>query len=464
MLYYRIQIGGIVDWYMGPIYFFLIIFLLKKTVKDGDEYERKLFSKGLIIKLFSALSIAFVYLFYYEGGDTIIYMHDANIMASLFFDDINVFSDFLFNGLIDSESGSVSNWKHFFKVRGLYNNYFLYRNDERAFFMVRLMGVVAIITNGSFIASGMVVGAFCYLGTWKIYKLFVEYYPSFRKQLSYTIIFIPSVMFWGAGVLKDPVTLGALGFLMYYVHNILKSRKVLISIIYIVIFSFLIISIKPYILNAFIVGVGCWLLSNYMVKIQSAVFKALIFPILLVVSIGAVFGLLSLFSGDTGKYSFDKALDEAALVQSDLKQDYYGGHRFDIGSFEPTLSGVLGKAPIAIATTLYRPFIWEANNVFVMLSALESTVIIVFTFLAIFRIKLLNLQGVLLANPLLFFSFVFSLFFAFFIGLTSANFGALVRYKIPLMPFYISMVFILSNYSKLPKKVQEVLPTKGLVV
>ena len=463
MLYYGIQIGGIVDWYMGPIYFFLIFFLLKKTVKYADDYERKVFSNGLRIKLFSAISIGFVYLFYYGGGDTLSYMHDANLMADLFFGDLDVFFDFLFNGFVDTSTGQISIWKHFFRVRDVATWYFMYRNDERAFFMVRLMSVVSIITNGSFFASGMVVGAFCYLGTWKIYKLFVEYYPSFKKQLSYTVIFIPSVMFWGSGVLKDPVTLGSFGFLMYYFHNILKGRKIIVSLVYVVVFSFLIISIKPYVFNAFIVGMGCWLLANYMVKIKSRVFRALIFPVLLVVSIGAVFGLLSLFSSESGKYSFDKALDEAVLVQSDLKQDYYGGHRFDIGSFEPTLSGVLAKAPIAIATTLYRPFIWEAHNVFVMLSALESTVIIVFTFLAIFRIKIFNLQGVLLLNPLLFFSFMFSLFFAFFIGLTSANFGALVRYKIPLMPFYMSMVYILSNYAKLPKKEQEVLPSKGLV-
>ncbi len=463
MLYYGIEIGGIVDWYMAPIYFFLIFFLLKKTVKDVDDYERKVFSTGLRIKLFSAISIGFVYLFYYKGGDTFIYMHDATVLSDIFFNDINLFFDFLFNGLFDTTTGNVNNWKHFFEVREISQNYFIYRSDERAFFMVRFISVVSIITNGSFIASGMVVGAFCYLGTWKIYKLFVEYYPSFKKQLSYTIIFIPSVMFWGSGVLKDPVTLGSFGFLMYYFHNILKGRKIIVSLIYVVVFSFLIISIKPYIFNAFIVGMGCWLLANYMVKIKSRVFKAFIFPILLVVSIGAVFGLLSLFSSESGKYSFDKALDEAVLVQSDLKQDYYGGHRFDIGPFEPTLAGVLSKAPVAIAASLYRPFIWEAHNVFVMLSALESTVIIIFTFLAIFRIRLFNLQGVLLANPLLFFSFVFSLFFAFFIGLTSANFGALVRYKIPLMPFYMSMVYILSNYAKLPKKEQEVLPSKGLV-
>ncbi len=456
------QIGDVVDWYMTPLYFFLITFIVKKNVKYADAWEENLFSRGLLVKLLSALSISFIYLFYYKGGDTIIYMRDAKILEELFWKDPGNYLDFLVNGLTDKD-GNVSQWKHFYEIRSYNLPYFIYRTDERAFFMVRLISFVAIFTGGSFIASGLVIGTFCFIGTWKIYKLFVEYYPTFRKPLSYTVIFVPSVMFWGSGVLKDPVTLGSFGFLMYYFHNILKSRKLISSIIYVIIFSFFIISIKPYILNAFIVGMGCWLLSNYMVKVKSVVFKALFFPLLLVVSIGAVFGLLSLFSGETGKYSFDKALDEAALVQSDLKQDYYGGHRFDIGEFEPTLSGVLSKAPIAIATTLYRPFLWEAHNIFVMLSAVESTIIIVFTFLAIFRIKLFNLQGVLLANPLLFFSFVFSLFFAFFIGLTSANFGALVRYKIPLMPFYISMVYILSNYKKLPKKHQEVLPVGTII-
>jgi len=407
--------------------------------------------------------MALIYVFYYEGGDTIIYMHDANILKDLFWGKPGVYFDFLFNGLYDVEQERVNEWKHYFETRSLNIPFFIYRSDERAFFVVRLVSVFSILTGASFFACGLVFGTFCYLGTWKIYKLFVEYYPSFRKPLSYTVLFIPSVVFWGAGVLKDPVTMGALGFLIYYFHNLLKGRKLLGSILYIIVFGFFIIAIKPYIFNAFIVGIGCWLLSNYMVKVKSVVFKALFFPLLLVVSLGAVVGLLSLFSGDTGKYSFEKALDEAALVQSDLKQDYYGGHRFDIGPFEPTLAGVLSKAPIAIATTLYRPFVWESHNVFVMLSALESTVIIVFTFLAIFRIKILNLQGVLLANPLLFFSFVFSLFFAFFIGLTSANFGALVRYKIPLMPFYVSMVYILSNYKKLPKKHQEILPA-GVII
>jgi hypothetical protein len=43
---------------------------------------------------------------------------------------------------------------------------------------------------------------------------------------------------------------------------------------------------------------------------------------------------------------------------------------------------------------------------------------------------------------------VFSIFFAFALGITTANFGALVRYKIPSVPFFLSMLFILENQAK----------------
>ncbi len=452
MNYFGYDIGTVADFYIAPICFFLIIYISRHTVKINDPWEQKVFNNALILKLLSGLLICAIYIFYYKGGDTIIYMHDALILENVFWKLPSDYFDFLFNGMYDTEKGRINLWKHFFHLRDYNLEYFSYRHDERAFFVARLASICAIITGGSFYSTSMLFGTFAAIGVWKLYKIFAEYYPVFKRQLIYTVIFIPSVMFWGAGVLKDPITFGALCFLMHNFHNILKRRNIASSVIGCLIYGFILLAIKPYILNAFIVGIGSWVLSNYLVKIKSVVFQVLLLPLLLGFSIGIVMFFLDVLGSDTGKYSLEKVLDEAALVQNDLKQDYYGGHRFDIGTFEPTIGGVLSKAPIAIFTTLYRPFIWEAKNIFVFISALEATVILIFTFIAIFRIKIYNLQGILLINPILFFSFIFSLFFSFFLGLTTANFGALVRYKIPLMPFYVSMVYILSNYAKVPKK------------
>jgi len=49
----------------------------------------------------------------------------------------------------------------------------------------------------------------------------------------------------------------------------------------------------------------------------------------------------------------------------------------------------------------------------------------------------IRLYALAISNPVITFTLVFSLIFAFGVGFTSYNFGALVRYKIPCMPFYL---------------------------
>ncbi|MFM7022792.1 MAG: hypothetical protein ACKOXB_07410 [Flavobacteriales bacterium] len=458
----HIEINLAVEVLASLLSIFFIYFVSKKYVNKGDTIEEGIFYGGLRLKIFAGIVLPLVYIFYYQGGDTISYYYDSIIMGKAFWKDPALYFDYLFNGMYN-EDGDYVMWKNYFRVRQLDSPFFIFRADERAMFLVRIASVLIVITGGSFFASSILVSFFCYLGLWKVYKLFIEYYPVFKKQLSYTVLYIPSVVFWGSGILKDPLTLGGMCFLLISVHSFMKKRKLFSSAIISFLSGYLILAIKPYIFNAFIIGIGCWLLSFYLVKIKSVIFKALIFPFLLAMSVAVIFFSLDAFSGSTGQYSIDKVMSEAVTVQNDLKQEYYGGHRFDIGPFAPTLPSLLSKAPIAIATTLYRPFLWEADNPFILMSALESLIVAIFTAIAIFRIKIHRLQGILLRNPLLFFSFIFSLFFAFSVGLTTANFGALVRYKIPLMPFYLSMVYILSNYSKIPVNDQPKPAPKGIV-
>jgi hypothetical protein len=66
-------------------------------------------------------------------------------------------------------------------------------------------------------------------------------------------------------------------------------------------------------------------------------------------------------------------------------------------------------------------------------------------------------------DPNLSFSLAFSIIFAFAVGISSYNFGALSRYKIPCLPFYAASLIILyynvqtrtgkssKNYLKSPK-------------
>jgi len=147
-----------------------------------------------------------------------------------------------------------------------------------------------------------------------------------------------------------------------------------------------------------------------------------------------------------GLYRIDNVLDRAVVVNLDQKQEYYGGNSFDIGEFDANPISMLGKAHLAIAATLFRPYLWDAKNPVMLLSAFENTYILLLTIFLLVRLKFMGFFRLIGKNPLLLFSVLFSLFFAFSVGIATSNFGSLVRLKIPCIPFYISSLFVLKYF------------------
>jgi hypothetical protein len=158
-------------------------------------------------------------------------------------------------------------------------------------------------------------------------------------------------------------------------------------------------------------------------------------------------------SGFLGDYSLDNVLDKAVITQMDLKSDYYQGSSFDIGSFEPTVAGILSKMPAAINAALFRPYLWETYNLTMLMSGIENLVLLIFTIYLLIKLRFYNLFRLMFRHRILFFTVYFSVFFAFSVGLTTSNFGSLVRYKIPAIPFFlISLLIISSTYKDLKRE------------
>jgi hypothetical protein len=123
------------------------------------------------------------------------------------------------------------------------------------------------------------------------------------------------------------------------------------------------------------------------------------------------------------------------------------GSAYSLGDISFTPLGLLQKLPAAINVAIFRPYLWEVSSLVMFLSFLESAALLLLT---------LRLFVLILRKPGQFFSFinqhasvlfmlVFSIIFAFSVGFTSYNFGALSRYRIPFLPFYLFSVLILSQ-------------------
>jgi ABC-type sulfate transport system permease component len=109
------------------------------------------------------------------------------------------------------------------------------------------------------------------------------------------------------------------------------------------------------------------------------------------------------------------------------------------------------KFPSAVTVTLYRPFLWEVKNPLMLLSALESLIFLIFTIVVFFKVGIVKTFSKIFTQPTLLFSFLFSIIFAFAVGLSTGNFGTLSRYKIPCMPFFAALLLLLYFQNKQEK-------------
>lgn len=431
----------LVDFLYGPLALVIVIIFarVKKYRNIQTTPELKYYTSGLYVKLLGGISLCLIYTLYYGGGDTVNYMVDALVMLRLLLANPTGFFDIMING------GDMANLYYFTSETGRPE----YFRDPPTFFVVRLIVPFALIGAGSFIATTIVVATFSYMGVWKLYTLFIQEFPTLKKEMAIAILFIPSVFFWGSGIMKDTITFSCIGYYTYSFYWIFIKRKYTFMLFVQLLLSiYLIIMIKPYIVFALLPGSLLWFVSVNVKNIKNTVIKVLVGPFLFVIAIGGGYLLLVSMSTLLGTYSVDNVLEKAAVTNRDLKADYYGGNSFDIGDFDPTVSSMLQKAPLAINAAIFRPYIWEAKNIVMLLSGIESMFLIYMTLRILFRLRIYGVFSMSMKNPLLTFSLIFSLFFAFSVGISTSNFGSLVRYRIPVLPFYMASLFIMEYYFK----------------
>jgi hypothetical protein len=436
------------DLLIAPLYIIIILFITSyiqhKKVKTNPAY--KYYTWGMAAKIFCAIAICLVYTLYYSSGDSTGYYEQGRAIHNLLYKDPRYFFEILFFG------PTIDNYSYFDSNTG-YVEYFVWINDHSAMYISRLIAPLCLIGCNSFVTITILLAWICYSGVWKLYLLFCEQFPKIRKELAISILFIPSVAFWGSGLLKDTITLSAIGWYSYgFYYVLIKGRIGFKNIISILLSAYLLIILKPYILFALLPGSLIWLSYEKIAKISNKVVKFLVAPAIILIAGVSGFYALSYMGDSLGEYSIDTVLDRAVVVQQDLKRDYYGGNSFDIGDFDASIGSVLAKSPLAINAALFRPYLWEVKNPLMLLSALESTYIFLLTIGLLFRLKFLGFFGLIWKTPLLLFSVLFALFFAFSVGLSTPNFGALSRLKIPCIPFFVSSLFVLRHLYEIKTK------------
>jgi hypothetical protein len=216
----------------------------------------------------------------------------------------------------------------------------------------------------------------------------------------------------------------------------------------------LMVSLKVYILVAYLPFFVLFLILRNVNLIKNVAVKVLI---VLVFFIGSILGFVKItnsIEGVLSKYASEGLSKGIKNYQVNYQnQSDYVESNFSLGvEFDGSVSSLAKMAPAAVIATLFRPFLWESKKLSTLLSSLESLALMLFTLYVIKKVGVFGFLRNIIKNPLVLYCFFYSLIFSLFVGATTLNFGTLVRYKIPGIPFYIISLFLILEFNKKIKK------------
>lgn len=432
------QVLFVQDIILLPLYLFAVLLLafIIKNKRYRDVKEARYFMPALLVKIGGGLAMGAVYLFYYGGGDTFYYYHDARIFSSSIGQSLGLFLKLLF---LPAKTITIDTYES--------TKWLVYFNDHSGWAAAKVYGILGILTFNSYPAMTVLIASLTFTGTWALYRTFTDLYPQLYRQLALAVLFMPSVFFWGSGILKDSITFSCLGWMTYTAYLVFfKGRNTISNALVFFLTGYLAIMLKAYIVLSFVPALMFWIFFTYRSRIQNQFLKVVSGPAMFTFALLCGFLLIQLLGSEFSRYSLQNVMDTAANFRSwhGYLAENANASGYSLGTYDGTILGLLVKFPAAINVTLFRPYLWEVNNMVMLAAALESLFLLGFTLYIFLRNGLIRTLHSIMTNPTVFFCLFFSIVFAFAVGFTTYNFGALVRYKIPCIPFFLTGLIILN--------------------
>lgn len=437
------QIITYLDYLLLPIYLAFFYGRAKKMALRFPDF-RKFLITAFWLRMLGAVAYGMLVQYYYGYGDSRTFYFGNLVFREAISEDFANFNALFmpFDGVADWFN-SVSN-----------DNFFVTPFSAHSSNMVmRITTFISYLCFNKYLIISLFFGFFSFVGQWKLFMVLNDINKDRnRKLLAYAVLYTPSIWFWGSGLLKDSICIGGLGLIIHILYKFFVKKKFRIfDIILLAVLYFVISIIKSYIINIVALGIILIFLSTFVKAIKNKALRVIM--IFLSIVMGSVLFYISDFSGQIVE------LTEESISQIESFQGLYTETQnkeessragFGLGELTPTVTGLILKSPAVIFTVLFRPFLWESRSVFILLTSLESTLLLFSTFYLMFKIGFIKFNKMVFGTPALLFCFVTSLLFSLIIGFTTFNFGTMIRYKIIFLPFYyFLLVYLYCNYQQI---------------
>ncbi len=423
---------------------FFIFLIRKMSFFEAPGISKTQLTGIFLFKILAGVSLWAVYTFYYTDRST------ADIYK--YFDDSGVIYNALRSNPLDylKMLSGIGNDTPAFDGYYAEMHYWARKpqsgiyNDSHT--IIRFNAFVRLFSFGYFNVHTVVICFLSFCGLTAIYKTFQPHLQGKSTLLAAAVFLLPSVMFWGSGVLKEGLILFALGVLIHAVNRFFSLRAVITALLT----GALLALSKFYVWLAILPGLLFLIWSNR--TQHSRPFLKFFFILLIIAVAGLNIDRFSSIQNPLVTLS-QKQLEFRSLATGNEKDAFLkpiapAGSFLNIPNLEPTLSSFIRNSPQALSNVLFRPFIWESFSPFMLMAAIENILMIAFVILCIIFCK--AFKEVQWSYFLFCFSFVIIQFLI--IGETTPVIGAIVRYKVPALPFLLIAFLFLLDSEKLLKR------------
>lgn len=398
-----------------------------------------------LLKLVFGFALWAVYTFYYTDRAT------ADIYK--YFDDSKVIYNTLKTNPIDyfkllfGIGNKTPAFDHYYSEM----NYWARKVDSSIYndshTIIRFNALVRLFSFGYYNVHTVVICFLSLIGLTAIYKTFVTNLQDKKRELLFAVFLLPSVLFWGSGVLKEGLIFFALGLLIYYSNKLFSIKAIVICLATALLLAFS----KFYVWLAIFPSITLLVWTNK--SSSKNIFVKFLVIILFIGTLGLNIDYFTniqnpLVTLSQKQYEFN-LLASGQLTDANHNPIPVANSIIEINKLEPTFYSFLKNSPQALINTFLRPYVWELKSPLMLLSGLETLLIIFILFFSLFFVK--SLKEIKWEYLLFCLSFVFIQFLI--IGETTPILGAIARYKTIALPFLATALLFIIDKEKLLKKV-----------
>lgn len=386
MILWVLHIGiiGVLSW--------LAFRYFKKT------FTSAIFWSALSLKLAAGWILGAIYIFYFGEGDTIALFNMAKDMASL---SLNDHIDQLFQ------------WSSYQET-----------NQPRVLYFTKLLSVLARVTGNSYWITSLYLSLISFFSTAFLAKVLIGQYENHRSWITICLFYIPSVVFWSSGILKDSVSFSAFIYLISICLIIRKRGKIsIIPILLSFIALFVLFKIKHYLFILLLLFVALIYFFKWISHRKSIVKWVAVTMLLASVFVTQfIHPYLTLERLPLTIYENNQTIISKTNPNAQI----------DMLLETPEWKSVIKLVPKAIHTGLFRPSFFDKTSNWGLIHKLENGIL---TFLMLFTILVYLKSKPSLEYSLLLPALICIILLVTLLALSTPNFGTLVRYKNIATPF-----------------------------